>query len=671
MREAAGEKKDFEIDSKSREMARRTLYRLTFAGGLLLGATGVSVVNAKSSETDSGPFSHTQLYEDGEMFHYDFLTEDICEIPYVEGEPVSGFILEEKDSSILDWENLEDEGSLKTRMEEGIISEEKIEEVVEQKGIELIELEELLGSEVKEIFSLVPNLTLDQEGNLFFENDREELRPVLLLETERHLTYPYEPVQDVKFFVIHYDSAPLKLVSGDYRTVFNTLNGLNRKEKPSVHFCVDPYPITDDLTQEDGLGLILSQQPNEIPYKGRHVQIGINLETGAEDVDRVKTARLYEEVGIGSRFVNFVDSGEKDFNSYSLGVEQIGTNYSLNFPEQFPPNQQISNVLALSKAVASRYDLTVWDIVGHNEIQEKSDPGDEYMLTLRYLLGLSHAQDNSEFPEDFLGGDSPSEFLLKLRNYSIAKMGEGRYEVWNEIYGLDEVLRELELKQESSNVVEKSHYWEEISEEEKIFLANNEISFGDRERPVVIMTYDDGGREEYMEHIMNVYEADDLRTTFFITGQWVERNPELVKDMLDRGFEIGCHGWDHAEMTNLGKEGARKQIEDFLLAMYDVDSNYQVNLIRFPYGSRTQGLREIAAEFGLQSIMWSHGSGGMDDTTFDNVMRHLDWGSIILSHSTRYYDVYETERILQGLLEQGYEVTTVTEGMAAEDVYKK
>jgi hypothetical protein len=448
MREAAGEKKDFEIDSKSREMARRTLYRLTFAGGLLLGATGVSVVNAKSSETDSGPFSHTQLYEDGEMFHYDFLTEDICEIPYVEGEPVSGFLLEEKDSSILDWENLEDEGSLKTRMEEGIISEEKIEEVVEQKGIELIELEELLGSEVKEIFSLVPNLTLDQEGNLFFENDREELRPVLLLETERHLTYPYEPVQDVKFFVIHYDSAPLKLVSGDYRTVFNTLNGLNRKEKPSVHFCVDPYPITDDLTQEDGLGLILSQQPNEIPYKGRHVQIGINLETGAEDVDRVKTARLYEEVGIGSRFVNFVDSGEKDFNSYSLGVEQIGTNYSLNFPEQFPPNQQISNVLALSKAVASRYDLTVWDIVGHNEIQEKSDPGDEYMLTLRYLLGLSYAQDNSEFPEDFLGGDSPSEFLLKLRNYSIAKMGEGRYEVWNEIYGMDEVLEFFEAQED-------------------------------------------------------------------------------------------------------------------------------------------------------------------------------------------------------------------------------
>ncbi len=77
------------------------------------------------------------------------------------------------------------------------------------------------------------------------------------------------------------------------------------------------------------------------------------------------------------------------------------------------------------------------------------------------------------------------------------------------------------------------------------------------------------------------------------------------------------HGWDYAEIMALAREESREQIEDFLQAMKDVDSDYGVNLIRFPFGSRNQTVREIAAEFGLQSVMWSHESGGMDDRTFD------------------------------------------------------
>jgi len=40
-----------------------------------------------------------------------------------------------------------------------------------------------------------------------------------------------------------------------------------------------------------------------------------------------------------------------------------------------------------------------------------------------------------------------------------------------------------------------------------------------RERSVVVIIYDDGGREEYLKHIMEVYEKYGLRTTFLVTGQ--------------------------------------------------------------------------------------------------------------------------------------------------------
>jgi hypothetical protein len=171
--------------------------------------------------------------------------------------------------------------------------------------------------------------------------------------------------------------------------------------------------------------------------------IGYDLETGREDLNRVKTADLYEQIGVGQDYVDFIRAGYKDFDSFSLGLEQVGTNFSYNFPEQFPPNQQIANVLALVEAASERYGLSAWDIVGHHEIQEKSDPGDEYMLTLRFLLGLSYLLDE-QLPDDFLETDDPYDYFVALRDYSIARMGEGRYSDWNEIYGLDGVIEWFE-----------------------------------------------------------------------------------------------------------------------------------------------------------------------------------------------------------------------------------
>jgi peptidoglycan/xylan/chitin deacetylase (PgdA/CDA1 family) len=635
-------------------------YRFIFASSVLLAATRSDYTSNKAQASgidEKAPQGEVYLPSEEELeeepdgsltvedssqdfiFYPDFLTspEEFCFLPSNIGSGLDseGFVVEEEVETV----------------------EEAEEEVVEEDVF--AKLEERLSPEVKEILSLQPELSFDEDGGLHYE-DQDGSNPVLTVETDRRMSFPYEQLNDVKFFVIHYDGGPQKLASGEYRTVLNTINGLNGGGNPSVQFCVDQYPVNNEFVDKDGVGIILSQATGPVPYKGRHVMIGYDLETGREDLNRVKTADLYEQVGVGQDYIDFIRAGYKDFESFSLGLEQVGTNYSHNFPEEFPPNQQIANVLALVEAAAERYGLSAWDVVGHGEIQEKGDPGDEYMLTLRFLLGLSYLLDE-QLPDDFLETDDPYDYFVALRDYSVARMGESRYSDWNEIYGLDGVIEWFE--NEEAVATEESFVDRVLTAEEKEYIANNEIYHLNREEPIIAMTYDDGGREEYIQHIMEVYEKYGLRTTFFVTGEWVERNKELTKEMIDRGFEIGCHGWDHAEMPSLSKGEATKQIEDFVDLMREIDAGYEVKLIRFPFGSRTQVLREIAAEYGLQSVMWSNESGGMDEGTYDNVMRGLEAGDIVLSHSTRWYDVYEAERILQGLLEQGYEVVTVGEVM--------
>jgi len=329
--------------------------------------------------------------------------------------------------------------------EESIVVEDVVEGIVVEEVLEnpFLEMKSILNPEVENILSLRPELKFDENGRLYYNDENNDPNPVITVETDRHLTYPYEQLNDVKFFVIHYDGGPQTLASGAYRTVLNTINGLNREGNPSVQFCVDSYPVSNEFVDSDGVGIILSQATGTVPYKGKHVIVGFDLATGREDLNSVMTADFYEEFGVGQDLVEFIRAGNKDFDSFSLALEQVGMNYSYDFPEQFPPNQQIANVLALVEAASERYGLSVWDIVGHHEIQEKSDPGDEYMLTLRFLLGLSYLFEE-QLPDDFLETDDPYDFFVSLRDYSVARMGEERYSDWNDIYGLDGVIEWFE-----------------------------------------------------------------------------------------------------------------------------------------------------------------------------------------------------------------------------------
>jgi len=299
------------------------------------------------------------------------------------------------------------------------------------------EIEINLSEEVFEILEKMPNMNFDNQGNLYFQEKGSDLvKKVLVVETERHKVFPYEQLNDVKFFVIHYDGAPENLAyTGEKRTVLNTLNGLNGNFL-SVNFCVDSYPLSNEIIEGKGLGVIQSQKPSEIPYKGKHVYIGYDTD-GRPDLNSVYTSEFFSKLGINTELVPFVESGNKDFDSYSLSLEQVGMDFSKRFPDSFPPVQQTANVLGLVKAACERYGIKAWDVVGHNEIQEKADPGDEYMLTLRYLLGIEYIIDGENLPDGFLGTDTSQEYFSKLREYAIAKMGEERYMVWNDIYGMD------------------------------------------------------------------------------------------------------------------------------------------------------------------------------------------------------------------------------------------
>ncbi len=277
------------------------------------------------------------------------------------------------------------------------------------------------------ILSLVTPMRITESGVLeYFDQTLKGFTPTGLIESHRHLIYPYSPVKQVDFFIIHYDAFPNLKADGKPGTVQNTVANLNDIRMASVNYCVDSYPVTHNITEKKGMGVIMATLPANPPFKARHTAISINSEKGL-DLNSQNTADLMIRLGISTRLTVFNKDKTKDLDSVSLGVEQSGNDFSKVFPLNMPPDREIANLLSLTAAVATAYDLKIWDILGHNEVQQKPDPGNEYMTILRFLLANLYLQQRELFPEGFLG-DEPAAFFAKLKDYATNLIGESGYQ---------------------------------------------------------------------------------------------------------------------------------------------------------------------------------------------------------------------------------------------------
>lgn len=309
----------------------------------------------------------------------------------------------------------------------------------------------VLNERVESILSQVIPLSFDKQGNLMLRESRDKAgNCVVSMPTQRSKEYQKtnNRVKETKLLVVHFDGASSFRNSGKARNARNTLYGLDGNNA-SVHWCVDEFQINPEGNDDIGYGILQTQpasgDPNK-PFKGRHVTIGVELATGRPDLNRIYTGNLLNKLGLRSNLNNLIEAGIKDIDSYSVGFEQIGWYYSSNFPSNFPPEKQISNVLSLTLATIKQFDLGPWDIVGHNEIQEKPDPGNEFMATLRFLVGIYLLEQRSE---ERL---SASEFTVfknyfnDIGKYLKEKSGEHRFNRWNEYIGFDKFIAGFQLR---------------------------------------------------------------------------------------------------------------------------------------------------------------------------------------------------------------------------------
>lgn len=187
----------------------------------------------------------------------------------------------------------------------------------------------------------------------------------------------------------------------------------------------------------------------------------------------------------------------------------------------------------------------------------------------------------------------------------------------------------------------------------------------DPERPMVALTYDDGPYPKTGNRILDCLEKNGVVATFFEVGKNVKNFPEVTKREAELGMEIGNHSWSHPELTDLKKKEIKSEISKTNEEIKDATGEFPT-LLRPPYGSVDDKVLKAAD---MPAILWSVDTLDWKSRKAKSVVKvikkveekdGLD-GRVVLMHSIYESTAEATEEIVPWLLEQGYQLVTVSE----------
>jgi peptidoglycan-N-acetylglucosamine deacetylase len=205
------------------------------------------------------------------------------------------------------------------------------------------------------------------------------------------------------------------------------------------------------------------------------------------------------------------------------------------------------------------------------------------------------------------------------------------------------------------------------------------VSSGQRAGRTIALTFDDGPSST-TPAVLDVLDAHGARATFFVIGSWVERLPEIVRDALARGHELGNHTWTHAdadrthELETLRDEVARTSDE------IERVTGQRPRLLRPPYGSDPGRFARVASQCELEAtVLWSVQSFDWQDPDdpqeiVAQVLAEVEPGAIVLLHDgqcetndagPRPATLAALPTLLDSLSSDGYAFATVSELLAA------
>lgn len=196
---------------------------------------------------------------------------------------------------------------------------------------------------------------------------------------------------------------------------------------------------------------------------------------------------------------------------------------------------------------------------------------------------------------------------------------------------------------------------------------------GDTDEQVIYLTFDAGYENGSTEKILDTLQAHDIQVAFFLTGNYLEQNPDLVRRMAEEGHTVGNHTYHHYDMSQISDLSAfQTELEDLETLYYEITGQEMEKYYRPPQGIFSEENLQMAQELGYKTVFWSlayvdwyNDQQPTREEAFSKLLPRIHNGAVVLLHSTSSTNAEILDELLTRWEEMGYAFGTLEELFAS------
>ncbi|MFD1172831.1 polysaccharide deacetylase family sporulation protein PdaB [Oceanobacillus picturae] len=192
------------------------------------------------------------------------------------------------------------------------------------------------------------------------------------------------------------------------------------------------------------------------------------------------------------------------------------------------------------------------------------------------------------------------------------------------------------------------------------------LTKGNANETDIALTFNISWGEDKVHDILKQLEDKQVQATFFVSGEWAERHPDILKLITEGKHELGMLGYRYKSYLKMEPDQIRSDLnkaeETFTKLGYE-----DISLLRPPSGQFNKDTIELATNLGFTVVHWNVNSNDWTnpgtDKIIDNVMKHTENGDILLMHASdsAKQTAGALEKILPGLKNKGFSFIPISE----------
>lgn len=187
---------------------------------------------------------------------------------------------------------------------------------------------------------------------------------------------------------------------------------------------------------------------------------------------------------------------------------------------------------------------------------------------------------------------------------------------------------------------------------------------------VASISFDAAWGNEDTEQLINILDKYNVKATFFVVGDWVDKYPESVKQLSDAGHEVMNHSNKHPHMPELSKDKMRDELTQCNNKIEAITGVKPI-LFRAPYGDYNNEVIQTVRECGSYTIQWDVDSLDWKDLSADEITKRviskIKPGSIVLFHNAAKHTPEALPGILEKLKSDGYNIIPISQLIYADN----